>query len=70
MWNQNAPVKVVPRENNLPKAVKVLGMAARNGFKLDHAKPSYQMEKHGNSVAWDNRFVNELKRGLIACRVM
>jgi POT family proton-dependent oligopeptide transporter len=70
MWNQNAAVKVVPHENNLPKAVKVLLMAARNGFKLDNAKPSYQMDKHGNNVPWDNRFVDELKRGLIACRVM
>jgi POT family proton-dependent oligopeptide transporter len=30
----------------------------------------YQMEKHGNSVPWDDIFVEELKRGLIACRVM
>jgi POT family proton-dependent oligopeptide transporter len=63
-------VKVVPRENNLPKAIKVLSVAARNSFKLDHAKQMYQMERHGNRVPWDDRFVEELKRGLIACRVM
>ncbi|GAB1319782.1 peptide transporter ptr2 [Madurella fahalii] len=63
-------VKVVPHENNLPRAVKVLSTAARNGFKLDHAKTSYQLERHGRSVPWDDSFVDELKRGLVACRVI
>ncbi|PGH27485.1 hypothetical protein AJ80_00725 [Polytolypa hystricis UAMH7299] len=63
-------VKIVPRENKLPKAFKVLSMAARHGFKLDHAKEAYQMQNHGIGVPWSDDFVDELKRGLIACRVI
>ncbi|SPO04646.1 related to H+/oligopeptide symporter [Cephalotrichum gorgonifer] len=63
-------VKIVPHENNLPKAFRVLGVAARYGFKLDHAKQSYQTHHHGTDVPWSDSFVDELKRGLIACRVI
>ncbi|RYP40351.1 hypothetical protein DL767_001763 [Monosporascus sp. MG133] len=63
-------VKVSPQGNNLPKAIKVLNMAARNGFQLDRAKQAYQMERHGSSVPWSDDFVAELKTGLIACRVI
>jgi POT family proton-dependent oligopeptide transporter len=45
-------------------------MAARNGFRLDHAKEAYQLQKHGHGVPWDDGFIDELKGGLIACRVM
>lgn len=63
-------VKVVPHENVLPKAIQVLTIAARDGFKLDNAKRDYQMQKHGRTVPWDDEFVKELKQGLVACRVM
>ncbi|KAK4155284.1 putative peptide transporter ptr2 [Chaetomidium leptoderma] len=63
-------IKVTPHENVLPKAIKVLSMAARNGFRLDHAKGSYQTQRHGHGVPWDDSFVDELKTGLIACRVI
>ncbi|KAK5659573.1 hypothetical protein OQA88_775 [Cercophora sp. LCS_1] len=63
-------VKVVPHENVLPKAIKVLSVAARNGFKLDNAKGDYQLQRHGQTVPWDDEFVNELKQGLVACRVI
>ncbi|KAI8157007.1 hypothetical protein K4K49_005986 [Colletotrichum sp. SAR 10_70] len=43
---------------------------ARNGFNLDHAKQSYQTEAHGTSVPWGDKFVDELRRGLLACRVI
>ncbi|KAK3290960.1 oligopeptide transporter [Chaetomium fimeti] len=63
-------IKVVPHENVLPKAIKALSMAARNGFKLDHAKEAYQQQKHGHGVPWDDSFISELKTGLTACRVI
>ncbi|KAL2198321.1 oligopeptide transporter [Corynascus similis CBS 632.67] len=63
-------VKVVPQQNILPKTISVLTLAARNGFRLDHAKPSYQLTKNNRPVPWDDTFVNELKRGLLACRVI
>lgn len=63
-------VKVSPQGNVLPKAAKTMGCAARSGFKLDHAKPSYQESHYGKTVPWSDNFVDEMKRGLIACRVM
>ncbi|KAF3799835.1 putative peptide transporter ptr2 [Colletotrichum gloeosporioides] len=63
-------VKIRPGENNLPKAIKVMSIAARNGVNLDHAKQSYQMEAHGASFPWGDKFVDELRRGLLACRVI
>ncbi|TDZ61176.1 Peptide transporter PTR2 [Colletotrichum trifolii] len=63
-------VKIRPGENSLPKAVKVMTVAARNGFNLDHAKQSYQTEISGRPVPWSDKFVDELRRGLLACRVI
>ncbi|KAK4124396.1 oligopeptide transporter [Parathielavia appendiculata] len=63
-------VRIVPQQNNLPRTLSVLTIAARNGFRLDHAKPSYQLTTHNRPVPWDDTFVDELKRGLIACRVI
>ncbi|CAL8577144.1 peptide transporter ptr2 [Xanthoria parietina] len=60
-------VKVEPQGNNLPLAIKVGLCAARSGWKLDHAKQSYQT---GVTVPWSDTFVDELKRGLMACRVI
>jgi POT family proton-dependent oligopeptide transporter len=63
-------VKVEPQGNVLPKAGKTLLCAARNGFKLEHAKNSYQESEFGRSVGWSDEFVEEIRTGLIACRVM
>jgi POT family proton-dependent oligopeptide transporter len=51
----------------------VFSFAVRNGFDMDTAKPTWQA-KYGNAadiakITWDDRFVEELKRGLYACRV-
>jgi proton-dependent oligopeptide transporter, POT family len=66
----NVQVKIVPQGSVLPQAARVLAYAARAGFKLEHAKPSYQEFHHQRTVPWSDRLVNELGRGLIACRVM
>ncbi|KAL8980140.1 MAG: hypothetical protein Q9205_004699, partial [Flavoplaca limonia] len=58
-------VKVEPRGNNLPLAMKVGLCAARSGWKLDHSKQSYQAPR-GVTVPWSDKFVDELKRGLMA----
>jgi hypothetical protein len=63
-------VKVRPGKNYLPQALRVLIVAARNGFNLDHAKQGWQQQSRGVSVGWDDNFVEELKTGLHACRVM
>ena len=43
---------------------KVSVIAARNGWKLDAAKPG-----RCPNVKWDDQFVEEFKRGLVACKV-
>jgi POT family proton-dependent oligopeptide transporter len=51
-------------------ATKVLGCAARNGFKMAKADPEYQLEHRGKVVTWNGQFSDELARGLRACRVL
>jgi len=63
-------VKLAPQGNVLPQAAKVLAYAARDRFRLDAAKPTYQFERYGRSVSWNDHFIAEIKRGLIACKVM
>ena len=63
-------VKVEPQGNNLPQAVEVARCAVRSGWKLENAKQSYQIVHSGETVPWSDKFVDELKRGLLACRVM
>ncbi|KMU78476.1 peptide transport protein PTR2 [Coccidioides immitis RMSCC 3703] len=63
-------VKLSPQGNVLPQAAKVIACSARERFRLDAAKPAFQAEKYGREVEWDDQFVSEMKRGLIACKVM
>jgi proton-dependent oligopeptide transporter, POT family len=63
-------VKFPPEGNVLPRAAKVLLYASRDRFNLDAAKQAYQLEKHGRIVPWNDHFIAEIKRGLLACRVM
>ncbi|KAF2185753.1 hypothetical protein K469DRAFT_738776 [Zopfia rhizophila CBS 207.26] len=63
-------VKIAPQGNVLPKAVRSMTYAAKSGWKLDHAKPEYQQEKYGKRVTWSDSFVDEIKKGLVACRVI
>jgi hypothetical protein len=39
-------------------------IASKNGWKLDAAKPS-----RCPNVKWDDQFIEEFKRGLVACKV-
>jgi POT family proton-dependent oligopeptide transporter len=63
-------VKIEPQGNVLPRTAETLSCAAKSGFNLDHAKSSYQAEKFGRIVPWSDDFVDEIKKGLVACRVM
>ncbi|KAJ5681381.1 uncharacterized protein N7477_001321 [Penicillium maclennaniae] len=51
-------------------AFKALWIMVKNR-NMDAAKPSWQAERSGNQVTlpWDDHFIDELKRALIACRV-
>ncbi|KAF2792805.1 hypothetical protein K505DRAFT_245859, partial [Melanomma pulvis-pyrius CBS 109.77] len=61
----------VPHEGQiLPKATKILLCASKNGFKMTHAEPAYQLEHRGKTVSWSSQLVCELSSGLKACRVL
>lgn len=60
-----------PHEGNvLPAASKIIMCACRNGFKMAHAQPEYQLAHREHTVAWSSQLVNEVTRGLQACRVL
>lgn len=54
----------------IPQAARIVLCAVKNGWKMDRAEPEYQ-EAHGQSaVSWTSTTVQELTRGLRACRVL
>ena len=59
-----------PQGSVIIHAFRAIWIGARNGWRLDVAKPSWQ-ETHGRRyrTPWDDVFVEELKRALIACKV-
>ncbi|KAJ5168601.1 Oligopeptide transporter [Penicillium canariense] len=59
-----------PEKSALPDAVRASLYASRSGFRMDHAKPQYQLEHHARQVPWSESFVDELKQGLKACRML
>ncbi|KAM5485498.1 peptide transporter ptr2 [Microsporum canis] len=63
-------VKLSPQGNALPQAAKVIACAIRGRFRLDAAKPAFQASTYGREVEWNDQFVSEMKKGLIACKVM
>ncbi|KAF2875212.1 POT family-domain-containing protein, partial [Massariosphaeria phaeospora] len=63
-------VKIPLEGNVLPKATKIMLCASKHRFKMERAEPAYQLEHYNRTVAWSSRLVNELTRGLKACRVL
>jgi proton-dependent oligopeptide transporter, POT family len=53
-----------PQGSIVLDSFKAMYIGARNGWKLDAAKPI-----NAPNVKWDNQFVDELKRALVACKV-
>ena len=51
-------------------AASILLCALKNGFSMKAADPKYQLESYGRHVPWDDQFVAEMRRGLMACRVL
>ncbi|KAJ7026811.1 oligopeptide transporter [Mycena alexandri] len=62
-------VKPPAKGTILPQAMKALWLGLQGGFKMDAALPEVQNRKHQRTVRWDDTFIHELKRGLLACRV-
>ncbi|USP77901.1 hypothetical protein yc1106_05175 [Curvularia clavata] len=63
-------VKPPLADNVIVPAAKVLGCAARNGFKMKRTDPSYQLAHYGKAVSWSSQFSSEITRALGACRVL
>ncbi|KAH8727828.1 peptide transporter-like protein PTR2 [Phaeosphaeriaceae sp. PMI808] len=67
---KNTYVLKPPQGGVIGNCFRALFIAMRNGFDLDKAKPSFQEggpKKH--SVVWDDKFIDELKTALVACKV-
>lgn len=58
-----------PNGSAITKAMRVLWIGIQSGGNLEAARPS-SLEKTGVPVPWDDLFVDELKRALVACRVL
>lgn len=54
-----------PQGSIILDSFKAMSIAVRNGWKLDAAKPS-----RSPNVKWDEQFIEELKRALVACKVL
>jgi proton-dependent oligopeptide transporter, POT family len=68
---RNKYVTHPPRGSVVLYAFKVMRIGIRNKFNLDAAKPSYQQSIGGNKhkTPWNNLFVDEIRRALVACRI-
>lgn len=59
-----------PKGSIITHCFRALWIAARNGGNLDAARPSNKQALRGAyKTPWDDQFVDELKRALVACRV-
>ncbi|GFF45931.1 peptide transporter PTR2 [Aspergillus udagawae] len=57
-----------PHGSAVTKAARVLWISLKNNGNMDAARP-FAMQATGAVVCWDDTFVDELKRALVACRV-
>ena len=53
-----------PQGSIIPSFFKALYIAAKNNWNLEMAKPM-----HTPTVKWDDQFIDEVKRALVACKV-
>lgn len=61
-----------PQGSIIPKAFKIIWIAMRNKGNFDAAKPEFHEELvsgRKSNITWDSIFVEEVKRGLVACKV-
>ena len=60
-----------PRGSVIPHAIRCIWIGLRDKHGFEAAKPSFQRKAIGRrqSIDWDDEFVDELRRALIACKV-
>lgn len=68
---KNRYVTRPPRGSVILDAFKVMWIGLRNKFNLEAAKPSYQESLGANryKTHWNDLFVDEIRRALVACRI-
>uniref|UniRef100_A0A060TDZ1 ARAD1D03740p n=1 Tax=Blastobotrys adeninivorans TaxID=409370 RepID=A0A060TDZ1_BLAAD len=69
LLGRNVYIKKPPMGSVIPDAFKIIGIAIRNKFNLNSAKPSVRREQGMSDVAWSDLFVDEVYRALLACKV-
>lgn len=65
IWGKRKYVLRKPQGSIILDALKAYGIALRHGCNLDAAKPS----QSAVPVKWDDQFIAELRRALVACKV-
>ncbi|RWA09392.1 hypothetical protein EKO27_g5712 [Xylaria grammica] len=68
-WNRSL-TKLPAQSNVLVHTANIIITASKSGFHIGAADPSYQSTHKGRSVPWTSTFVQELRRGFRACRVL
>lgn len=60
-----------PKGSVIPQALRIFWIGIKNKGKLDSAKPSYQISRgnQAHGFPWSDRFVDEMKRALVGCKV-
>jgi POT family proton-dependent oligopeptide transporter len=66
----HCPVRQEPEGSILTSAFQFFSAATKAGFKMDGARPEEQLLVHNRQVLWTASFVEELKLGLVACRLL
>ncbi|KAF2821522.1 MFS general substrate transporter [Ophiobolus disseminans] len=55
---------------SVPQATRIILCVVKSGFKMQRALPDYQFDHRYKIVPWNSHMVEELTRGLRACRVL
>jgi MFS family permease len=68
VWGKDRYVIKPPQGGVIGSCFRALWIAARNGFDLDKARPSFQQGRK-QAITWDDKFIDELKTAMVACKV-
>ncbi|KAG0238222.1 peptide transporter ptr2 [Actinomortierella wolfii] len=71
LYGRNKYVKTPPRGSVMLECFRVAGIAMKNGWNIDAAKPTaiYARNPESSVVTWDDVFIEELKITAKACRI-
>jgi POT family proton-dependent oligopeptide transporter len=64
------PALSKPSGSVLGPSFKAFGIAIRNGFKMDAARPETVEPRDGEAVPWSNAFVDDLQMALSTSRAL